>query len=207
MFVDKRRAGLSGSQEYKPDMDALRLSTLPYLSSIRIRRHIQIRSDANPFDPEWDEYFGTRRIRKRFPADWPFLDSPLVVAGLSSTRGRNRKRGQAHRGLALIRKLYRVEGQARKLTPQKRYAHRQNHAENAIRPFVLGRKNWLFSTSIKGVKASANLYSLIETAKANGLEPYVYLRTVFTELPKAMMLDDIEALLPWTRHTSRCQDE
>jgi RNA-directed DNA polymerase len=87
MFVDKRRAGLSGSQEYKPDMDALRLSTLPYLSSIRIRRHIQIRSDANPFDPEWDEYFGTRRIRKRFPADWPFLDSPLVVAGLSSTRG------------------------------------------------------------------------------------------------------------------------
>jgi hypothetical protein len=36
---------------------------------------------------------------------------------------------------------------------------------------------------------------------ANGLEPYVYLRTVFTELPKAMMLDDIEALLPWTRHT------
>jgi hypothetical protein len=64
MFVDKRRAGLSGSQEYKPDMDALRLSTLPYLSSIRIRRHIQIRSDANPFDPEWDEYFGPRRIRK-----------------------------------------------------------------------------------------------------------------------------------------------
>ena len=44
-----------------------------------------------------------------------------------------------------------------------------NGAENAIRPFVVGRKNWLFSTSIKGVKASANLYSLIETAKANGL--------------------------------------
>ena len=44
-----------------------------------------------------------------------------------------------------------------------------NGAENAIRPFVVGRKNWLFSASVKGVKASANLYSLIETAKANGL--------------------------------------
>lgn len=72
-----------------------------------------------------------------------------------------------------------------------------NLAENAIRPFVLGRKNWMFSDSVAGVKASANLYSLIETAKANGLEPYDYLRRVFTELPKAQSVDAIEALLPW----------
>jgi len=71
-----------------------------------------------------------------------------------------------------------------------------NAAENAIRPFVVGRKNWLFSTSVKGVAASANLYSLIETAKANGLEPYAYLRYLFTELPKAQTVDAIEALLP-----------
>ncbi len=71
-----------------------------------------------------------------------------------------------------------------------------NAAENAIRPFVIGRKNWLFSDSVKGVKASANLYSLIETAKANGLEPYAYLRYLFTELPKAQTVDAIEALLP-----------
>ncbi len=71
-----------------------------------------------------------------------------------------------------------------------------NGAEHAIRPFVVGRKSWLFSTSVKGVKASANLYSLIETAKANGLEPYAYLRHVFAELPKADTVDAIEALLP-----------
>ena len=71
-----------------------------------------------------------------------------------------------------------------------------NRAENAIRPFVVGRKNWLFSGSVRGVKASANLYSLIETAKANGLEPYAYLRRVFTELPQANTVEDIEALLP-----------
>lgn len=71
-----------------------------------------------------------------------------------------------------------------------------NAAENAIRPFVLGRKNWLFSDSVRGVQTSANLYSLIETAKANGLEPYAYLRYVFTELPKAGTVDAIESLLP-----------
>ena len=71
-----------------------------------------------------------------------------------------------------------------------------NGAENAIRPFVVGRKNWLFSASVKGVKASANLYSLIETAKANGLEPYAYLRNLFTELPKATTVEAIETLVP-----------
>lgn len=71
-----------------------------------------------------------------------------------------------------------------------------NPAENAIRPFVIGRKNWLFSVSVPGAKASANLYSLIETAKANGLEPYAYLKKVFTDLPKASSLEDIEQLLP-----------
>ncbi|MFV0476657.1 MAG: transposase domain-containing protein, partial [Parahaliea sp.] len=73
-----------------------------------------------------------------------------------------------------------------------------NLAENAIRPFVIGRKNWLFSDSVKGVKASANLYSLIETAKANKLEPYPYLREVFTRLPQANTVEDIENLLPWS---------
>ncbi len=165
-------------------------------------------------------------------------------------QGKNGKRGKAHRGLALIQKLYRVEKQVRKWTPEKRFEHRQRHAkpvldemrlwldqslpqvpptsatgkalhylhnewhklirylndgrleidnnaaENAIRPFVIGRKNWLFSDSVKGVTASANLYSLIETAKANGLEPYAYLRCLFTELPKAESVDAIEALLP-----------
>ena len=60
------------------------------------------------------------------------------------------------------------------------------------------RKNWLFSDSVKGVKASANLYSLVETAKANKLEPYQYLREVFTRLPQADTVKHIENLLPWS---------
>lgn len=65
-------------------------------------------------------------------------------------------------------------------------------------PFTLSLKNWLFSDSVKGVTASANLYSLVETAKANKLEPYQYLREVFTRLPQAETVEDIENLLPWS---------
>jgi transposase len=71
-----------------------------------------------------------------------------------------------------------------------------NPVENTIRPFAIGRKNWLFSDSQRGAKASAMLYSIIETAKANDLEPYAYLRTVLTRLPHCETVDDIEKLLP-----------
>ena len=71
-----------------------------------------------------------------------------------------------------------------------------NAAENAIRPFVVGRKNWLFSGTPEGAAASACLYSLIETAKANGLEPYKYLRYLFQKLPFATSEDDYRKLLP-----------
>ncbi len=71
-----------------------------------------------------------------------------------------------------------------------------NLVENAIRPFVLGRKNWLFSGFPRGAHASATQYNLIETAKANGLEPYRYLKYVFTKLPIARTQDDYRALTP-----------
>lgn len=72
-----------------------------------------------------------------------------------------------------------------------------NPAERAIRPFTIGRKNWLFSQSQAGARASANLYSLIETAKANDLNVYDYLNRVFRDLPNAQSGQDIDALLPW----------
>ncbi|WP_122544012.1 IS66 family transposase [Pseudomonas viridiflava] len=72
-----------------------------------------------------------------------------------------------------------------------------NAAERAIRPFVIGRKNWLFSDTPKGATASAQLYSLIETAKANSQEPYAWLRHALERLPTATSVEDYEALLPW----------
>ena len=72
-----------------------------------------------------------------------------------------------------------------------------NAAENAIRPFVIGRKNWLHSSSVKGAHASASIYSIIETAKANGLDAYGYLKFIIEQLPLAESVEQIEALLPW----------
>ena len=71
-----------------------------------------------------------------------------------------------------------------------------NLIENAIRPFVVGRKNWLFSGSPAGAEASATLYTLIENAKANGLEPYGYLRYLFEKLPYAETEEEFRTLLP-----------
>jgi len=69
-----------------------------------------------------------------------------------------------------------------------------------MRCYAVGRKNWLFSATPAGAHASAVLYSLLETAKANGCEPYAWLRFVLERLPMAQTVDEIEALLPWNTH-------
>jgi transposase len=70
-------------------------------------------------------------------------------------------------------------------------------AENAIRPFAVGRRSWLFAGSPAGANASAAHYSLIQTARLHGLEPYAYLNAIFKAIPYAQTVEDIEALLPW----------
>ncbi|EPM50611.1 ISPsy5, transposase [Pseudomonas syringae pv. actinidiae ICMP 19098] len=72
-----------------------------------------------------------------------------------------------------------------------------NAAERAIRPFAIGLKAWLFSDTPKGATASAQIYSLIETAKLNGQEPYTWLRHLLEHLPHAPSVEDYKALLPW----------
>ena len=67
---------------------------------------------------------------------------------------------------------------------------------------MVGRRNWLFSDTVGGANASANLYSLIETCKANHIDPYGYLVSLFRKLPRAHTADDFEALLPWQLATS-----
>ena len=75
-----------------------------------------------------------------------------------------------------------------------------NAAERHIKPFVIGRKNWLFNQTPRGASASALLYSLVQTAVANNLEPFDYLKYLLTELPKLGRHYQTEALdpfLPW----------
>ena len=75
-----------------------------------------------------------------------------------------------------------------------------NQVENAIRPIVVGRKNWLFSDTPDGAQASATVYSVMETAKANGLNPEKYISHLLTVLPERFAHDpkaQIDDLLPW----------
>ena len=76
-----------------------------------------------------------------------------------------------------------------------------NAAKNAIRPFTVGRKNWLFSDTLNGAKASAAVYSLTETAKANGLNVYTYLEYLLMYMPDTdwhNYPEELEQLMPWT---------
>ena len=78
-----------------------------------------------------------------------------------------------------------------------------NPAENAIRPNVIGRKNWLFSVSEAGAKANAICLSLAETAKANGIDFYQYLVKLMTELPNLPIHQQPEILhnyMPWSKN-------
>jgi transposase len=76
-----------------------------------------------------------------------------------------------------------------------------NACENAIRPFVLGRKNWLFCQSPGGAESSCGMYSLIQTARENGLNAFKYLKAVFEKAPLASSPDDWKKLLPWNIFT------
>ena len=76
-----------------------------------------------------------------------------------------------------------------------------NAAERAIRPFTIGRKNWVMIDTIKGAEASAIIYSIVETAKANNLRTYDYLELLLTEIPNHMddkNFDYFENLMPWS---------
>lgn len=75
-----------------------------------------------------------------------------------------------------------------------------NRAERSIKPFVIGRKAWLFSNTAKGAESSAIIYSVVETAKENGLNPFNYLSYLFEELPNmdTTEVDKLDQLLPWS---------
>ncbi len=103
-------------------------------------------------------------------------------------------------GSALGKALHYLSAQWPKLSryvEDASYPIDNNACENSIRPFVVGRRNWLFSDTVAGANASANLYSLLQTCKVNGINSYRYLQALLVALPKAQTADDYEALLPW----------
>lgn len=72
-----------------------------------------------------------------------------------------------------------------------------NRAERSIKPFVMGRKNFLFANTESGAQGSAVMYSIIETAKENNLDPYKYLTYFFSKAPNLKEDETVDILLPW----------
>jgi len=72
-----------------------------------------------------------------------------------------------------------------------------NRAERSVKPFVIGRKNWLFATTQDGARASSIVYSIVETAKENGLRPFQYIQYLLETLPNSTT-GNLEVLLPWS---------
>ena len=127
-------------------------------------------------------------------------DSALIIETIKKWHESNFLKAQALGG-TIARAFMYLNNQFPKLSiylEDGRLSIDNNKAENHVRPISIGRKNWLFATSTKGATALCNWYSVIETAKANGLDPYAYLCHVLTLLPIYQHEGkDIEDLLPW----------
>ncbi len=142
-------------------------------------------------ESECEEKTATQRYEQRRAKSNPILDE--IRSALDENKGRvppKSKLGEAYTYLDnewpnLIR--YLEDG---------RLQIDNNPVENAIRPFAIGRKNWLFSDSVAGAESSAIIYSLVQTAKANGQDLYSYFNHILKELPKAEEAKAFETLLP-----------
>lgn len=145
----------------------------------RIEKEIKDKSEAERYQERQSK---TRPLLKAFKA---WLDKSVTQVPPKSKLG-----AAIHYCLNQWEKLRRVVDDGR-------LSLDNNRAERSVRPFTVGRNNWLFSNTHNGARASAVLYSLIETAKANDCEPYDYLEYVLRELPKLKCDDDHRHLLPW----------
>jgi hypothetical protein len=99
--------------------------------------------------------------------------------------------------MAQLNYLKNNEKYLRRYTEDGRLEIDNNRSERSIKPSVIGRKNFLFANTESGVQESVVMYSIIETAKENNLDPYKYLTYIFTKAPNLKDTESFEILLPW----------
>ena len=131
------------------------------------------------------------KLRERQEQSKPLLDAFFAWAKSLRNIAPKSKLGKA------VNYLIEEEPYLRRYIEDGRLEIDNNRAERSIKPFVIGRKNWLFANTPSGAKASATAFSIIETAKENGLDPYEYLKYVFTKAPNLKENESMDILLPW----------
>ena len=130
------------------------------------------------------------RLKERQEQAKPLLDAFFAWAKSLRNIAPKSKLGKA------VNYLIEEEPYLRRYIEDVRLEIDNNRAERSIKPFVIGRKNWLFANTPSGAKASATVFSIIETAKENDLDPYEYLKYVFTKAPNLKENESIDILLP-----------
>ncbi|WP_076543294.1 IS66 family transposase [Shewanella sp. UCD-KL21] len=157
-----------------------------------------------------DGYAAYQRANDRLVGCWAHARRKFKEAIVAQGKTKTSKVSKADMALSMIAKLYRIETQIQSLSLEaklSRYVEDSrlnidnNRAERAVKPFVIGRKNWLFNHNHRGAKASAILYSIIETAKANGLTPFDYIEHCLEQLSHPNC--DLNSLLPWRVNLSK----
>jgi transposase len=145
-----------------------------------IERDLQ---DATPEDRHASRQVRSRPVVEEFHA-WLVEMQPLVVAKTPTGKAIQYCLNQWDKLTAFL-----LDG---------RLELSNNRAERSIKPFVIGRKNWLFANTPRGANASATVYSIVETAKENGINPLTYLTHLFQQLPNTRWTDDnLDQLMPW----------
>jgi len=150
-------------------------------------RLFAIEKDLEQLTPEERKIQRRERSKPVLEAYWSWIETVNALKGSklaeATTYSRNQKTSLA---------TFLEDGQV---------SLSNNRAENAIRPFVVGRKGWLFADTPKGAKASAVVYSIVETAKANNLNVFMYLVHILSTMPGANFKDDssiLEDIMPWS---------
>lgn len=163
-------------------------STIPGTALAYIRKLFNIESALEDLSPE-------DRKAARLDQEKPVLDE--FFAWIHKTQDKVLKKGKLAKAFTYA--VNHEEG-FRTYLEDGNCAISNQLAENSIRPFTIGRKNWLFMGSPRGASASAGVYSLIETAKANGLSPMKYIQYILSTMPGSSFIEDPEYLedyLPW----------
>ncbi len=152
----------------------------------------RIENECRELAPDWEKVQATREAQAR-----PVLEQ--IQQKLLDLAGRTPPHGLLGKAVAY------ALGQWERIVSYLEDGRLQpdnNLVENAIRPFTVGRKNWLFHDRPEGAAAGATIYSLIETAKANNLEPFAYLCYLFECLPATRTQESRRQLLPWNVNRS-----
>ncbi len=217
LYAGMRRAGLLMSDGYKPYEAIAQEHALVHLGCwAHARRGFHEALQAMPKDKRGPEQLPARFIE--LIARMYHVEAEARRAGLEPDALQRRRQERSAPVLAEIeallaahlhavlpssllgKALHYLASQWSKLVrfvDDGRWPLDNNACENAIRPFCVGRRNWLFADTVGGAHASANLYSLLQTCVVNGIDGYRYLKAMLVALPRAKTVEDFEALLPW----------